>query len=198
MSPVLAVVICAPLVVGCAAGQRAQTAEEVSVVDGASADISTIGLRNVGVAPPSSGPSYAQASTADLRFDLVNNGQAADALVSVSSPAATSVVITAPTGALPVSSAATAVPTPTATGTASGAATGSVIEVGASQLVHVDATNGSGVVALTSLAHPLISGQTIPVTFTFRSAGTVTVAVPVKLQPGQTGGLTVAVSPTGD
>ena len=177
---------------GCAAGQRAQTSDEFSVVDGVSADAGTVGLRDLGVAPPVSGASYARAGSAQLAMGIVNNGRAPDALVSASSPAAASVTITAPT-------VATAARSPSVSGSTSAAPAGvPQIEIPASSLVKINNDQGSGAVTLTNLKNPLVPGQSIQVTFTFRTAGTVTVQIPVKLQPGQTGGQTFDVKPSGE
>lgn len=189
---VIATLVTAAALTGCAAGQRAQTSSEFSVVDGASANISTIGLRDLGVAAPPVATGYPAAATAKLSLGIVNNGQASDTLVSASSPAAASVVITAP-------SATSASPSPVGpASTAPSAAGGGRIVIPAANLVTIGAATGSGVVALTNLKNALVAGQSIPVTFTFQIAGTVTVQVPVKLVPGMTGGETVAVSPSGD
>lgn len=200
-------VLTAIAVTGCAAGQRAQTSTEFSVVDGVSADVSTIGLRDLGIAAPVTGtPSYPRAGSAPLVMGIVNNGRAPDTLVSVSSPAASGTTITAPTatttaavtrpagGSSPgVSSSAPAPSAPAPSGPA-----GAQIEIPASKLVRISTDQGSAGVTLTGLKNPLVPGQSVSVTFTFRTAGTVTVQVAVKLPVGQTGGETVVVSPSGN
>lgn len=78
---------------GCAAGQQAQTVGQKPAIDGVAADVGQLGLRNAGIAAPSTGSSYAAGGTALLQFVLVNNGATADRLVSVTSPIASSAVV---------------------------------------------------------------------------------------------------------
>lgn len=196
VAPAVALVLGSTSLGACAAGQRAQTSNQFSVVDGVAADVGTIGLRDLGVSAPSAAGGYPKASTATLAMAIVNNGREPDALISVTTPAAAQVVITAPTGTTTVAvSSGTASGAPSAS--PSGPPTGALIDLPPSQLVRVGSTPGSGNLALTNLANPLIAGQSIPVTFTFRSAGSITVKVPVKLPADRTGGQTVPIAPSG-
>ena len=160
-------------VAGCAAGQRAQTADEYSGVDGVSANVGSIGLRNVGVSSPATVAGYAAKSTATLSMAIVNNGASADQLVSVSTAAAASVSI---------GKAATAASTP--------------ITIPSRGLVQVGMSTGGDSIFLKGLTAPLISGQDIDVTFTFRNAGSTQVRMAVKLLQNYTGGETIDVAPT--
>lgn len=81
------------LLTGCAAGKDAATIEQRPVADGVAADSGTLGIRNAGVLPPSSGASYRKGSEAGLQLVIVNSGTAPDKLVSVSSPSASSAVL---------------------------------------------------------------------------------------------------------
>ena len=204
LAPLVAAVVAASVLTGCAAGQRAQTAAEVESVDGARIDVGAIALRNIGVAAPATGASYAKDASADLVVDIVNNGTSPDALVSVSTPAAASVVLTPPSASSATSaSALPSVPSsPVASGsvppTSPAGGSGTQIAIAANQLVRIGAGQGSGAASLDQLTSPLVPGQSIQMTFTFRNAGAVTVRIPVKLRPGQTGGATVPVAPTGE
>jgi copper(I)-binding protein len=73
---------------GCAAGQDTQTTAQTPSIDGIQAEAGNIAVRAAGIASPSSGASYPKGGTAALRMVLINRGDQADKLVSVSSPAA--------------------------------------------------------------------------------------------------------------
>src|SRR5690348_13523190 len=60
------------LAAACSAGQTAQTANEKSTVEGASANIGGIALRDVRVAYPEGGK-YAAGASAPLEFVVVND-----------------------------------------------------------------------------------------------------------------------------
>lgn len=173
---------------GCAAGQQAATSNEFSVVDGVSADIGTIGLRDAGVTQPATVAGYAAKGMATLSMAIVNSGPAADQLDAVSTTAATSVSLkpAAPSSSSPTQSAVPSAPGATA-----------AISIPPRGLVRVGAATDNAKITLRGLTAPLVSGQTISVTFTFRQAGTKTVQLAVKLIPGSTGGETVDVSPSG-
>lgn len=165
---------------GCAAGQRAQTANEYSVVDGTSTDVGSMGLRNAGLSAPTGPAGYAKGGSATLSMTVVNNGGSPDTLVSVSTPNAARATISAPT--------------PTAASPATGtAATG--ISVPAYGAVTVGTGTGTAKVTLGGLKDRLVPGQLVSVTMNFRVAGQVIMQLPVKLVAGQTGGPTVQVSP---
>ena len=173
----------------CAAGQQAQTTKVYSSIDGINANIGAMALRDVGISAPPSLSGYAAKGTAALTMAIANQGPGADQLTSVSSPAATSVKITPPAGgAAPAASSAPAGGTP---------AGGTIIAVPPQGLVQVGSGQGSARIALSGLTAPLISGQVIAVTFTFRNAGTKTIQLPVRLPADYTGGETISVSPSG-
>jgi copper(I)-binding protein len=117
---------------GCAAGQHAQTADEIPVVDGVSAQAGSVALRAVTVAPPSEN-NYAAGADATLELVIINQGRTDDKLVGVSTPAADEVRLFAnqadstslPPPPTPTTSASGAVSgTATSAGTASGTASG--------------------------------------------------------------------------
>ena len=74
-------------IVGCSAGQVAQTAEMPPAVNGNSGQAGDLMLRNVLVAFPESGEPYEQGDDAPLLLSIVNTGTEDDELVGVSSPA---------------------------------------------------------------------------------------------------------------
>jgi len=81
---------------GCSAGQITQTSSQVAGVNGASARIGSIVVRNAQIefaGAPGEGSAYPPGSDAPLRMAIINEGNAADRLVSASSPVATSVLI---------------------------------------------------------------------------------------------------------
>ena len=114
----------------CASGQVAQTAQMSPTVDGQLAQVGSLAIRNVALDYPAGG-AYERGSDARLRMVVVNGGVAPDSLVSVSSPVATDVTISArgsaevtgsgtpePTGSASESASPTATPSDTASGTA--------------------------------------------------------------------------------
>jgi copper(I)-binding protein len=78
---------------GCAAGQYAQTAEQVAAIDGANGTVGDIAVLNARLAPTTRS-SYPAGSNVRVLLYISNAGFTADTLESVSSSAATSVKIT--------------------------------------------------------------------------------------------------------
>jgi copper(I)-binding protein len=122
------------LVTGCAAGQQAQTVEQTPSIDGVQAEAGTIAIRAAGIATPEGGTSYRKGSDAPLRLVLVNRSLTADKLVSVSSPVASGVRISAgsnsssaaPGGSSPATSSSASSTAPSASSSsATGSAAGS-------------------------------------------------------------------------
>jgi len=72
---------------GCAAGQHAQTADVVPVVDGVAANAGSIALRAVTVAAPAAS-GYAKGSNATLQLVIVNSSLGNDQLIGISTPVA--------------------------------------------------------------------------------------------------------------
>lgn len=80
---------------GCGTGFETQTDTQVAVVNGASADVGAIDIREAQLAfPPSGRAFYEPGEEAELYVFLVNSGDTADELVSVTSEAASQVVVT--------------------------------------------------------------------------------------------------------
>jgi copper(I)-binding protein len=138
-----------------------------------------MGVRNAGITAPTDPAGYVKGASVTLSMTVINNGNSPDALVSASSPAAARATITAPT--------------PTVASSAKTTATG--ISVPANGAVPVGAGAGAAKITLAGLTSRLVPGQLISVTMNFQAAGQITVQLPVKLVPGQTGGQTVNVAP---
>jgi periplasmic copper chaperone A len=77
---------------GCAAGKVSQTANQVSDVDGGSATVGEIGIRNALLQTPD-GAKWAAGSDVTVQFWLTNEGKLADTLSQISTPGAQSVAI---------------------------------------------------------------------------------------------------------
>lgn len=184
----IALAVSALALAGCAAGQQAQTAKVYSSIDGVNANLGPVGLRDAGISAPRTVSGYTAKGNAPLTMSITNDGDQADQLVAVSSPAATSVKITAP--------AAPGTAAPSTPSTATGQPAG--IPVPPQGLVQVGPGQGNATITLAGLAAPLVSGQVVAVTFAFRTAGSKTVMVPIRLATNSTGGETVSVGPTGD
>ena len=138
-------------VTGCGAGQDPEVYRERATVDAALASVGQLELRNVRIEPPArGGDELTSEATASLA--VVNTGTRADELVSVSTPAATTVDLLDADGA-----DLDTVPVPPR------AALG----------------NTDLRIALRTLTAPLRPGQTIEMTFVFRDNGRRTLQVPV-------------------
>lgn len=153
--PVVAVMAAALALSGCAAGQIAQTANQVAAIDGANGTVGQLGVRNALLATPT-GSDYAKGADAPLQLWVSNAGLQTDTLSSVSTPAAASVQISG---------------TATVPGNSLKDFTGSTVKF-----------------TLKGLTSKITYGQSIPVTFTFASAGTLTINVPVEIPAQRTGG----------
>lgn len=155
-----AVALSGLLLSGCGAGQIAQTSEQVAATNGLNASVGQVDLRDVQISYPQSpaGPAtlYAPGTAAPVRATLVNTGAVADRLVSVSSPAATSVAVTGER-VLPQDVALVSV------------GTNSELRPTDSRPVQV---------TLQGLRQPIAAGTVVPMTFVFERAGSVTVDVP--------------------
>ena len=140
---------------GCAAGQIAQTADQVAAIDGANADAGEIGIRNVLLAEPTETNGYAAGTDARVLLIVSNIGLNADTLTAVSSSVAESATI-------------------------EGTAGGGTAEVPAQTLVDMSTEEGAQI-SLDGLTRDVFFGESIPVTFTFAQAGSMTVNVPVEI-----------------
>lgn len=91
---VLPAVVALAVLSGCGAGMVTQTDTQVAAVNGASGRVGLIDVREAQLAFPASGTALHPAgSDAELMVALINSGDNADSLVSITSPAATQVVV---------------------------------------------------------------------------------------------------------
>lgn len=149
-----AVAAAALLTSACAAGQQAITSEEQPTLDGTNGSVGSINLRGVTLqSPPSSAVNYPTGSKVAIRLVLVNNGSQPDTLTSVTSPAFKSWHATPPTSVDIHPGTRTSWGTPEAKG----------------QLLLINTTK------------VLFPGTTIQMTFSFATAGSVTLTVPIAL-----------------
>ena len=211
----------------CASGQIAQTAQMSPTVDGQMAQVGSLAIRNVALDYPVGGV-YERGSDARLRMVVVNGGVAPDSLVSVSSPVATNVTISAggsaeatgsatpePTGSASESASPTATPSDTASGTATPSAspgesaspTSSPTPSPTPENAQIQIAPNSYVsfredgprIMLTGLTRQLRPGQNLAVTLTFQRAGSVTMTIAVGTPETQLPPApTVSVEPGGE
>jgi copper(I)-binding protein len=142
-----------PAVAGCEAGSGAPTLEFHPASAGAQTVFNGISITNAFVLGAPSGSTVPSGSSASLFVSLYNGGSSSDTLVSATAPgSAGSISLSSGSVALPVNAAP------------------------------VNLTGPSPQVVLENLTKPLTGGSTIPVTFDFQHAGTVTLQVPVEPQ----------------
>ena len=157
------------LTAGCTAGQRAQTANEQETLDGTTVRVGQyITLGALSLETPKDGTSWSGGSNVPISAVVVNSGRTDDKLVSITSPAITS------WGAFPsvfqaqqASAQSTTAPEP--------------VTLPAQSHVAFGSSGGTRVLVVTGIKAPLFPGSSIPLTFTFATAGTVTAQVPVHL-----------------
>ncbi|MET3808540.1 copper(I)-binding protein [Nakamurella sp. UYEF19] len=148
---------------GCAAGQIAQTADQVAAIDGANGTVGVIGVRNALLATPD-GTDHAKGSDVALQVWVSNDGVQAETLTGITTPAATAVKISG-TATIP----------------------GQTLK---------DFTGTTVKITLTGLTSGITYGESVPITFTFASAGKLTVNVPVEVPDQRTSGrATIDIQP---
>jgi copper(I)-binding protein len=195
-------------IVGCGAGQVAQTAEMEPAVNGNQGQVGHMLLRDVMVAFPEGGEPYRAGDDAPLVLTIANVGSTDDELTGVSSPAgeveiignakipasfALQVVAPADNPAAPSSEPETTSSAPDTTGSGasstgtSGTQTSGSNTSGSSAPPKTTTTTeepapdvvGTISLVIKGLKGDLPYGKTVPVTFEFAKAGTVTVNLPV-------------------
>ncbi|WP_309234694.1 hypothetical protein [Nocardia sp. XZ_19_385] len=176
---------------GCSAGQISQTADQVAAVNGNSADVEKIALRNVHIVFPGNGYTNVKGEKALIALSIVNISETvADELTSVDTdlgpvkitpPAGQSafvlkpqqnvVTATAPAGAADAadSHGADSHGTPTTTAAPSTTA----------KPATDDPAANPALIEITGLTKDITPGLTYKVRFNFKNAGTVVVDVPV-------------------
>ncbi len=150
-----------PLVSACGAGQKAPTRLEYSVADGVAAHAGNVALRNLQLIADV-GDGHKAATTLDLQGLVANNTGSDETLTSVTAADGTTATV------------AFAVVTPTAAPTSASPTTNRIVTgqplMLGSQGLHLQ---------VTGLKTPALPGSLVSLTFSFKSSGNVTVAVPV-------------------
>lgn len=169
---------------GCAAGQRAHTAEELPTIPGANADLGSIHLRSALIEPPSGTTAFfPKGSDLSVKLVIVNSGATADTLTgsSITSPAFTSWGSYASTADAAAVVSAAAQPSGSSASAAALPSPAPQITIPAGGRVYWGTPESTAALLFSGTTQDLHPGTTIPVTFTFANAGTVTVAVPIAL-----------------
>jgi hypothetical protein len=184
---VIGALIGAVALAGCGAGQLAATASQVAAVGGANATVGQIAVRNAVVAfdgPAATGTAYEVGGSAPLTMSIVNQGQEADRLVSVSSPAASAVEVggtrEVPAGQVLVVDGGPAPAAEDESGepeaTESGAATDEEADAAAQA---ASAGEPQAQIVLTGLRERIRPGLAYVVVLTFERAGEIRLELPV-------------------
>lgn len=149
------------LAAGCSAGQITQTDTQVAGVNGGSSNVGTVAVRNAELAFPENvkPAAYLKGSDADVVMSIINTGEQADELQSVTSKSAENVEIKGETS-LPADTTLAVGPGKPAAG----------------QL--------DGEMTLKGLKRQLRPGQDVTATLTFRDAGTLEVKLPIMTPDG--------------
>jgi copper(I)-binding protein len=152
-------VAAAALLTGCSAGQLSQTSAMEPAVNGVSAAIGNIALRDIRIVADQTSDALRPPKTADLRFVAINQSpDATDMLIGISSDVAT-VALTANAAIPPAGTLIVGSP-----------------EAEAKPLAAEGASTAKATVSLTK---PISNGLTYDFTFRFAKAGQTTVAVPI-------------------
>ncbi|MGH3914142.1 MAG: copper chaperone PCu(A)C [Pseudonocardiaceae bacterium] len=151
---------------GCGAGQTAQTASQAAAVDGTSADLGALALRDVLIpyAEDHNG-TYPSGSDVPVQLTIINQTTNADTLVSLSTPAARQVLL----------EGATTIP--------AGVSVSGVTDHGGPATPTAASANPLDVdelrVMLVDILRPVRPGLNTELTFVFQNAGPVTLSVPM-------------------
>lgn len=189
----------------CAAGQRAETAEEKPTLDGTETNVGPMQLRGLALQAPVVHPYYPAGSDVAITVVMSNSGTSTDRLTGVSSAAFTSwsafdskaqaqAAQDAADPLAPVSSAPadTGAPSGTATGTAPASASASPVTPTGTQAVAIapgsrvgyGTPEATGGLLVLKTKRPLYPGNAVEIRFSFAKAGSKTVSVPVQLTAG--------------
>jgi copper(I)-binding protein len=141
-------------VAGCGAGAQPQTAKPTQLTEGANFSQGGIDARDMFLLGPAPGQTLAKGSTVPVYGNLISDTDAEDALTGVSAPAFA----------------------------AAGAVRNGALALPPHQLVTLGRTTTS--VILSGTGSPLMGGESVKVTFTFRNARAITVSLPVVAQQG--------------
>jgi len=174
------------LTAGCTAGQHAQTADEQETLDGTTVRVGQyITLGALSLETPKDGTSWAAGSNVPISAVVVNSGRADDKLVSITSPATSS------WGAFPSAFQAQQA-------SANSTTTPDPVTIPSLSHVAFGTSGGNRVLVVTGIKAPLFPGSSIPLTFTFATAGAVTAQVPVHLSSSPQTSVLPGPSATGE
>jgi copper(I)-binding protein len=193
-------------IVGCSAGQVAQTADMEPAVNGNSGQVGEIALRDVMIAFPENG-TYQAGDDAPLLLTIVNTGGTDDKLVSVSSPAGAVQIIGNPsvpgrsalevvlpaknpaasssapetTSSAPATTSSAPATTESSTGSSASPESSNAVAPTSVTVPEEVAPDVVGTISLiiTKLTAALPFGKNVPVTFEFAKAGRITIQLPI-------------------
>jgi copper(I)-binding protein len=150
---------CGLILTGCSAGQISQTADQESAVNGTTANVANIALRNIHLQAVQTGAAVEAGRTVELIFVAANiSPDVNDKLISISSDVGTVAV----TGA-------TAIPAGTSLIVGSADGQDEATALGSAEPTKAEVT----------LTQPITNGLTYKFTFDFDKAGQTTVSVPI-------------------
>ncbi|WP_342760934.1 hypothetical protein [Nocardia terpenica] len=181
---------------GCSAGQISQTADQVAAVNGNTANVGQVALRNVRILLPQSEEyTNAKGGKAVLAFSAINNsGSKADELTSITSDLGTVKITPANPPMAPLQTVVAASPQVGVAAAAPSTSSAAPTTASASSATpQAEAAGGAEhpanpeskplLVEITGLTKDVTPGLTYPVTFNFKENGTVLVNVPVDAGP---------------
>lgn len=158
---------------GCSAGQVSQTADQAAAINGNTADVGAISLRNVHIVYPESGPRDNTAGgRAALALSIINTSETvADELTGVTTDLGTVKITPADGDKIEISPAETVVVSTPSAG-AQTHTTGETVDTEAGE-------TETATIEITGLTENITPGLTYNVSFDFKENGTVEVEVPV-------------------
>jgi copper(I)-binding protein len=172
------------LLTSCAGGRHAQTTNQTPAIDGSNGHTGALQLHIVAIRAPADGTTfYTAGSNAGMNLAIVNTGTTADILTGISTAAATGwgvfgsdVVV--PIAAVTDSAAGGAA---SSTGAATLPAPITSVAIPAENSISFGVPAATRVLLLLGLTNVLHTGNSVPVTFTFKNAAPVTIPVPVQI-----------------
>ncbi len=173
---------------GCSAGQHTQTSSQAAAINGNHANVGDIALRNVHIVYPEATAEHDKGGKAVIALSIVNNSElVTDELTSVSTDLG-QIKITGPAGDAkfllkPQQTVVVGPATPAAAGdhhaTAAPTTSAAPTTGAGHDTPSIDPVKTPATIEITPLATDIVPGLTYNVTFNFKDAGTVQVAVPV-------------------
>jgi copper(I)-binding protein len=167
-------VVAVLLTSACAAGQHAATADELPTLDGTNATVGDMALRGLYIEAPTT-VNYRAGSDPAVTLVLVNTGTKVDKLISITSAAATG------WGAYASAADADAVIGAGSSPNNDLPKASTSIPVAPGTRVSWGVPDATGELLLLHTTKTIYPGTTVPLTFTFETAGKITVSVPVHL-----------------